>query len=79
MCLCGLCAMELSLHPDEHHISAVTTWIVLATTQALAEVEARLDFDEDLPPLDSSALAAHIATLAATIQVAACGVAVPFK
>lgn len=40
-------------------------------------MEARLDFDEDLPPLDDDALAARIAAQAATIQVLSCSILVP--
>lgn len=38
--------------------------------QVLAEVEARLDFDEDLPPLNSEAVANRIASVATSVRAA---------
>ena len=37
-----------------------------------AELEARLDFDEDLPALDAAALASRIAVLAQQVQACSC-------
>lgn len=37
--------------------------------QVLAEVEARLDFDEDLPPLDGAAVSRRVVGVAEAVQV----------
>lgn len=44
-----------------------------------AELEARLDFDEELPPLDTAALAAQIGALGQQLQVCAQSVAIDWR
>lgn len=55
-----------------HAVAAADTalpWSLKRASAVQAEFEARLDFDEELPPLDTVALSRRIGTLGQQVQV----------